>query len=83
MLYVCARTILTARALLSLIFSRVRQRPFVLEHLTKVAHIDPPVALRAADEMLGFILRRITDPFADVLTARDVTHPGAHGHFTL
>jgi hypothetical protein len=74
MLYVCARTVLTARALLSLILGRMRQWAFVVEHLTEVAHIDPAVALGAADEMLGFILRRITDTLADILAARNVTH---------
>jgi hypothetical protein len=34
-----------------LILCRVRQRPFVLEHLAKIAAIDPAIAGRASDEV--------------------------------
>jgi hypothetical protein len=39
----------------------VRQRPFVFEHLAKVAHIDPAVAARTANEMLGFSPGRLAN----------------------
>jgi hypothetical protein len=50
------------------------QRAFVLEYLPKVAHIDLAVALWAADEVFGFVLRRPADAFTDVLAARDAHH---------
>jgi len=41
---------------LRLILRRVRQRPFVLEHLAEIAAIDPAIAGRALDVMLGLVL---------------------------
>jgi hypothetical protein len=42
----------------------MRQRPFVLEHLSKITAIDLTVAGRAFDEMLGFALGRIAETLA-------------------
>jgi hypothetical protein len=44
-----------------LILCRVRQRPFVLEHLAEITAIDQAIAGGAPDEMLGLVLRRIAD----------------------
>jgi len=41
---------------LRLILRRVRQRTLVLEHLAKIAAIDPATAGRAADEILCLAL---------------------------
>ena len=41
---------------LRLILRRMWQRPFVLEDLSKIAAINPPIAGRTVDEMLGLIL---------------------------
>jgi hypothetical protein len=49
---------------LRLILRRVRQRPFVLEHLAEITAIDPAIAGGASDEMLGFALRRFADTHA-------------------
>jgi len=52
-----------------LVLRRVRQWPFVLDHLAQIAAVDPTVARRAADEIIGLVLWRIadanavTDPF--------------------
>jgi hypothetical protein len=67
----------------SLIFGPMRQRAFVVEHLAEIAHIDPSVALETLDEMLGFIVRRIADSPLLYTCRAGVTHPDAHGHFTL
>jgi hypothetical protein len=42
------------------------QGPFVLEHLAEIAAIDPAIAGRAADEMVGLVCRRVAE-----------THPAA------
>jgi hypothetical protein len=49
---------------LRLILRRVRQRPFVLEHLAEIAAIDPAAAGGAPDEMLGLARWRIADTLA-------------------
>jgi hypothetical protein len=51
---------------LRLILRRMRQRPFVLEHLSKIAAINPPAAGRAPNEMLGLIRGRLSDALAIV-----------------
>jgi hypothetical protein len=51
---------------LRLILRGVRQRPFVLDHLAEIAAIDPAIAGRAADEMVGLVCRRVAE-----------THPAA------
>jgi DNA-directed RNA polymerase subunit F len=51
----------------------MRQRPFVREHLAKIAAIDQAVACRTADEMLSLVRRRIAKRLADVLTAWDLS----------
>jgi hypothetical protein len=48
------------------------QRPFVLEHLSKIATVDPPAAGRTADEMLGLVRDRLADALAPVSSARYV-----------
>jgi hypothetical protein len=47
----------TERLSLRLIPWRVRQRPFVLEHLAEITAIEPAAVGRAADEMLGLVRR--------------------------
>jgi hypothetical protein len=49
---------------LRLILRRVRQRAFVLEHLSKIAAVDPAAAGRAPEEMLGLARWRIADTLA-------------------
>ena len=41
---------------LRLVLRRMRQWPFVLEHLAKIAAVDPAAAGRAADEVLRVAL---------------------------
>jgi hypothetical protein len=41
------------------ILRRMRQRPFVLEHLAEIAAIDPATTGRTADEMLCVALGRV------------------------
>jgi hypothetical protein len=53
------------------ILRRVRQRPFLLEHLAEIAAIDSAIAGRAPNEVLGFILRRIAEALPDVVAAGD------------
>ena len=53
---------------------RMRQRAIVIEHLTKVTHVEPSAAHWAAHEMLGLVRWFPVDPLADELAARDVTH---------
>ena len=43
------------RCLLGLIFWRMWKRAFVLQHLSKVATVDPSVTKAALDEMLSLI----------------------------
>ena len=50
-----------ARLSLRLILRRVRQRPFMLEHLAEITAIDPAAAGRAPEEMLGLVLRRVAN----------------------
>ena len=54
-----------------LILRRVWQRPFVLEHLAEITAIDPAIAGRTSDEMVGLVLRGIAAELTDVLAARD------------
>jgi len=54
----------TERLSLRLILRRVWQRPFVLEHLSKIAAVDPAAAGRAPEEMLGLARWRIADALA-------------------
>ena len=44
-----------------LILRRVRQRPFVLEHLAEITAVDPAATGQTSEEMLGLVLRRIAD----------------------
>jgi hypothetical protein len=48
------------------------QRPFVLEHLSKIATINPPATGRTADKMLGLIRGRLSNALANVFPAREV-----------
>jgi hypothetical protein len=50
----------------------MRQRPFVLEHLSKITAVDPPAAGRAPNEMHGLIRGRLSDALANVFPARKV-----------
>jgi hypothetical protein len=58
--------------LLWLVFYWVGQRTFMLQHLSEVPTLDPAFAGRTANEVLGFVLRRIADAPAYVLASRDV-----------
>ena len=49
----------------------MRQWPFVLDHLAQIAAVDPTVARRAADEIIGLVLWRIADANAQIFAARD------------
>jgi hypothetical protein len=49
---------------LRLILRRVRQRPFMLEHLAEITTVDPAAAGRAPEEMLGLARWRIADTLA-------------------
>jgi len=59
---------------LCLILRWVRQGAFVLEDLAEIAAINPAAAGGAANEMLGFVLRRVADELAGVFPARNVGH---------
>jgi hypothetical protein len=50
------------------------KRPFVLEHLAKIAAIDPAAAARAPDEVLGLALGRIAETPLQISAARDAEH---------
>jgi hypothetical protein len=56
------------------ILRRVRQRPFVLEDLSKIAAIDPPAAVRATDEVLSLALGRIAEKLPNISAARNAGH---------
>ena len=56
----------TERLSLWLVLRRVRQWPFVLDHLAQIAAVDPTVARRAADEIIGLVLWRIADANAQI-----------------
>jgi len=56
------------------ILRRMGQRPFVLEHLSKIAAINPAAAGRTADEMLGLALGRIAETLPQILAPRDSDH---------
>jgi hypothetical protein len=64
----------TERLSLRLILRRVRQRPFVLEHLAEIAAIDPAIAGRAPDEVLGLALRGIAQKPPQKFATRNVCH---------
>ena len=57
---------------LRLILRGVRQRPFVLDHLAEIAAIDPAIAGRAAEEMVGLVCRRVAETLSDVFAAREI-----------
>ena len=61
----------SAPSLLRLIPYRMRQRPFVLDHLTEITAIDPATTGRTPDEMLRFVLRRIANALAEVFAPRN------------
>jgi hypothetical protein len=52
----------------------MRWRAFVVEHLTKVTHVEPSAARWAAHDMVGLVRWLAVDPLADELAAWDVTH---------
>ena len=54
----------------------MRQRPFVLEHLTEITAVDPATTGRTSDEMLRFVLRWIANALAEVFSARNIGHRG-------
>ena len=54
-----------------LILRRVRQWPFVLEHLAEIAAVDPSATGWATDKMLGLALRRTADTLAKIFAAWD------------
>ena len=43
----------------------------MLEHLAEITAIDPAIAGRTSDEMVGLVLRGIAAELTDVLAARD------------
>jgi hypothetical protein len=49
----------------------MRQRPIMLKHGPEITAIDPPVAGRAPDEMLGLVIWRIADTLAKIFAARE------------
>jgi hypothetical protein len=51
------------------ILAGMRQRSFVLEHLAKVAHVDPTAAHRTLNEMPGFVLRLLANALPDDFAA--------------
>ena len=61
-----------------LILRRVRQRPFVPEHLAEIAAVHPAATGGAADEMLGLVRDGMADQLAPVSPARN-----AHGSMAL
>jgi hypothetical protein len=61
-----------------LILCRVRQRTFVLEHLSKITAVHPTSAGWAMDEMLGLTRRRVAETLPKVAAARNV---GGHLRF--
>jgi hypothetical protein len=50
-----------------LVLCRVRQRTLVLEHLAEITPVDAAVASWTPDELLGLVLRRITETLPNVL----------------
>ena len=64
----------TARPSLRLILRRMRQGTFVLEHLAEIAAINPAVAGRAFDEVLGVVIRRLAEAPTNISTARKADH---------
>jgi hypothetical protein len=46
----------------------------VLEHLSKIATVDPAAAGRTADEMLGLTLGWIAETLPQIFAARDLEH---------
>ena len=57
----------TERLSLRLILGRMRQRPLVLEHGAEITAIDPAIAGRTPDEVLGLAYRRIAEMLAEVI----------------
>jgi hypothetical protein len=57
-----------------LILRGVWQRAFVLEHLSKIAAINPPAAGWASNEVLGLALGRIAETLSQIFAARDFDH---------
>ncbi|MEA2954515.1 MAG: hypothetical protein QOJ58_3 [Alphaproteobacteria bacterium] len=47
---------------------------FVLEHLSKIAAVDPTAARGTPDEMLGLTRRRIAEALSQISAARKVDH---------
>jgi hypothetical protein len=52
----------------------VWQWAFMLEHLSKIAAVDPAAAGRATDEMLGLARRGIAATPTQVFATRKVDH---------
>jgi hypothetical protein len=52
----------------------MRQRPFVLEHLSKIAAIDPPAAGWASSEVLGIVPGRFSDAPTAIFAAGKIDH---------
>jgi DNA-directed RNA polymerase subunit F len=46
----------------------------VLEHLAKIAAVDPAAAGRASDEMLGLTNRRLAELLPQISAARKADH---------
>src|SRR5262252_123300 len=65
---------------LRLILRRMRQRPFELKHLPKIALINPAVAHEAFHEVVAFVSHRLVNATADVFAAVDF---GLAGHGTI
>jgi hypothetical protein len=66
---------------LRMILRPARQRPFVLEHLSKIAAIDPSVAGKSPDEVLGLVRDWLADALAIVSPARNAR--SVHRFFPL
>ena len=62
------------RPSLRLILRRVRHRPFVLEHLSKITAVDPAAAGGTPKEVLGFVVGQAAEALPDVLAAGDGYH---------
>jgi hypothetical protein len=54
------------------------ERPEVVEHLPKIAPVDPSAAFIALDEMLGFVFRLLADASAEDLAAHSISRRYRH-----
>jgi hypothetical protein len=64
--------------LLRLILRWMWKRPHVVEHLPKIAHIDPCTAVVALNEMLGFVFRLLADAPTEDLAGHSISRGYTH-----